>query len=150
MFWFIFKNSFIFKYFLWKEKQNVFVLTMNDKKNLIRTVTYHNCCYSQNLNLVSWIFHYFSYLLNQWYLEQLLLRLLLVLEGDQSTGNKVLKYGLIKVFLHLIIRSKTCLAQYPNGHAASNRRKFDINFILIRWRPNFDEFARRFHVLFLV
>ena len=35
-----------------------------------------------------------------------------------------------------------------NGHTTSNRRRFDVDITSIRRRPNFDEFPRRFHVLF--
>ena len=38
--------------------------------------------------------------------------------------------------------------QQPNRHTTSNRRRFDMDITSIRRRPNFDEFPRRFHVLF--
>ena len=42
-------------------------------------------------------------------------------------------------------RFNTCL---PNEHTASNQRRFDVDVMSIRRRPNFDEITRRFHVLF--
>ena len=36
----------------------------------------------------------------------------------------------------------------PNERTTSNRCRFDVDITSIRRRPNFDEFPRRFHVLF--
>ena len=37
----------------------------------------------------------------------------------------------------------------PNEHSTSNRRQFHVDNTWIRRRPNFDEFPRHFHVIFL-
>ena len=37
----------------------------------------------------------------------------------------------------------------PNGHTTSNRRQFDVDITSIHRRPNYDEFPRWFHLLFL-
>ena len=42
----------------------------------------------------------------------------------------------------------TIVKVFPNGHTTSNRRRFDVDIMSIRQRPNFDEFPSRFHVLF--
>ena len=36
----------------------------------------------------------------------------------------------------------------PNGHSTSNPCRFHVDITSIRWRPNFGEFRRHFHVLF--
>ena len=36
----------------------------------------------------------------------------------------------------------------PNSHTTSNPHRFDVDFMSIRRRPNFDEFPRHFHGFF--
>ena len=36
----------------------------------------------------------------------------------------------------------------PNGHTTSNRRRSDVDIMSLSQRPNFDNFPRRFDVLF--
>ena len=46
--------------------------------------------------------------------------------------------------------TKKCVIKREDthGHTTSNRRRFNVDITSIRRRPNFDEFPRRFHVLF--
>ena len=37
----------------------------------------------------------------------------------------------------------------PDRHTTSNRRQFHVDITSIRWRPNFYEFPRHFHVLLI-
>ena len=42
----------------------------------------------------------------------------------------------------------TCFHNLPNGRSTSNLCRFHVDITSIRWRPNFGEFRRHFHVLF--
>ena len=52
----------------------------------------------------------------------------------------------IKVTNDFLLKLKNL--KEPNSHTTSNPHRFDVDFMLIRRRPNFDEFQRHFHVFF--
>ena len=56
------------------------------------------------------------------------------------------------MYLSIFLKSNKCfilpLKYWPNGHAMSNHRWFDVNITLIRWKENINEFRRYFDVLF--
>ena len=58
-----------------------------------------------------------------------------------------LRVLILKHYFPIMDLSKLLMNQ-PNGHTTSNWRGFDVDVTSIRRRPNFDEFPRRFHVLF--
>ena len=62
--------------------------------------------------------------------------------------SKRLKIWKSLAIYYSIYYFRLCFSFSPNGHTTSNRCRFDVDIMSIRRRPNFDDFPRRFHVLF--